>query len=731
MTKSLSLSLITALAISTLSANMNIQQNIEFRTQNQEMNSSINSILVQPNGDIISVGYLNGNELMPVGDTPPDSPDIQAFIMKTNIDGNISWFQSFGTGLLPDESIKVFSTIDNKFVVVGSTVLPETSLDITITKFEQNGTVISNNVIEMEGREFPKDAVTDMAGNIYIAGVTDGNFSDMNGSQGTIINDSIYNGNYSSFIIKIDSVGNLTNVIQFGGDFYYSNFHSDKKISLRVNEINEINETQIYAVRSKEIFTDYNMSIDIFDSNLSTLGSYTFDNNFEGSRANTVTGFDFKTEMNNTLSLFVATRKDLQKISLSGGVLTDAGESKITNNGYSYTKDVQFSPSTNSVYLVGSEYVSGFGKKLYISKVDTESMTRSSLSFFGNSAGENSYGGISANALQTNVNGEIIVAGDLGDRTFFNNVESNFSGGGAFITTFKDNYSVVDIVAGWNMISGNFKKATMPKEVVVAYQYSARYPMNCISNHNSWNCKKVWSAFSPDLDLKNSLIGFGGLTEISEFNNSNGIWLFSESNISLNAGYNDLNISTENYSDGWNLSGIGIEINSSRDIFCKDENNHSTIVWGFNNGNWKLNSNDNSYFPTINRFDMIPPNSGFWVNCNYKPFLGFTDMNLSTCVNLRLGHLEDNLSYLSSDSERASIIDLNCSNMNIQNLSGLETLINIAELNLSGNSLSDLHSLNRLKHLINLDITGNSDLTSSQTEEFNNSTKDRMFNLFF
>lgn len=598
------LSLITALTISTF-ANISIDWSSEYKTNLLDINSTINSIAVLQNGDIISVGKLNGSELLPLIGIPPSTPDQNSFVMKTESNNTQVWFKQFGMPIFPDEAIKVLPRNENSYIVIGTTINIDSSVDIYISELNSTGDSINLRLIGTQGRDYPQDAVIDSLGNIYIAGISDGNFSDLNNSLNILFDNNKANSNYSKFIIKLDTEFNLTTEKMFE-----DNFESDfqgKDIHLKINEINMTEE--IYAVYNN-LSNGSSIQIDVIDLNLSTKI-----NNIYSDISNKVISFDFNKDLNNSTNIFLLTKDKITKIPLStDGILADNNsQSVLLSSSITNLSSIKYVGLTNSLYLVGTDYFD-YKNSIILSKYSAKNLDKIITTHIGNSAEE------TTNSLKTTDiqihNKNLYISGLLNNITFQNTTNTNPNGNGAFLIKINDNFANIDLIQGWNLISGTFRKENFPQDVLFIYSYSVNNPNLCESDSaNRLACQKSWSAFSPDISLNNTLHNLANIPDILEMNNSQGLWIYSDKNISINAGYNNLNISTSNYSDGWSLGGIGVDISSVDSFACKNNSNHSAIIWTFKNNNWLINNLDNSYFPTVTRFEDLKANSGFWVNC--------------------------------------------------------------------------------------------------------------------
>gem|GEM_PF-3915475 len=137
----------------------------------------------------------------------------------------------------------------------------------------------------------------------------------------------------------------------------------------------------------------------------------------------------------------------------------------------------------------------------------------------------------------------------------------------------------------------------------------------CEKHNDSWDCQVTWKFFSPIEKIKNGMQSLNYIKEMDlNLQNRDGVWIYADSNITIKGGDNDDNISIHDYPKGWSLNGIGLDTNASQ-FSCKSPLVPRSI-WKFdNNGNWNIHTQDSALLPSIPRFDILPKNSGFWINC--------------------------------------------------------------------------------------------------------------------
>jgi hypothetical protein len=151
-----------------------------------------------------------GNVYIAGGTTEGQSPelDAQAFLTKVNSQGTHLWTQVIATPE-SDEAHGVAVAADGSVYAAGSTFgsLDETNLggqDIFLAKYTPSGTLLWTRQLGTANDELLRDVATDAAGNIYIAGDTEGNLAGASA------------GGADAFLAKFDADGAKQWVKQFG-----------------------------------------------------------------------------------------------------------------------------------------------------------------------------------------------------------------------------------------------------------------------------------------------------------------------------------------------------------------------------------------------------------------------------------------------------------------------------------------------------------------------------------
>jgi len=150
---------------------------------------------------------------------------------------------------------------------------------------------------------------------------------------------------------------------------------------------------------------------------------------------------------------------------------------------------------------------------------------------------------------------------------------------------------------GWSLVSIPTNTITQPNQITTSDLLW------------SWN-DGVWSAFSTQESML-EYINEHNIEQISQLNPKEGFWTQSKHKFlkffdGENYGFDDLT-----FQDGWNLVGIGEDINTS-DI---DDN---LTIWTYADNKWSLYGKDfnSDVYETYNKLETIKSGSGFWVYKN-------------------------------------------------------------------------------------------------------------------
>jgi VCBS repeat-containing protein len=136
------------------------------------------------------------------------------------------------------------------------------------------------------------------------------------------------------------------------------------------------------------------------------------------------------------------------------------------------------------------------------------------------------------------------------------------------------------IKKGWNLISANLDRESLPKEIITLWKYQ----------NGNWI-------------LYNSTMG---INNIKSIDNQDGIWVYAERDFELTKLRNSEDIETI-YGEGWSLAGTNYGINVDM-IECKY--NLIKSIFTYNNDKWYIFSENRIY-----DLEYIDKNTGFWVNC--------------------------------------------------------------------------------------------------------------------
>jgi hypothetical protein len=597
--------LLSSVVASSLYAGMVFEWSEEYRSGSEPM---IHSVATADNGLIVAVGELDGDTLVVDPATPPAVPDINGFVTVYESNGTEISTDIVGAGTVPDRVVSIMQTGPESFKLLGETVgtLSGTSngeIDIFLADFNLTDGVSNIVQIGTNGRDYVDSLSMDSIGNLYVTGVTDGNFSN---PAGAVIDSNPDNSNYSPFILKLENNGT---VIDRYTDYELNSMSHEINTIVRVNETNG---TEIYFAYDD----NFNSSTEVKVLTPALDVNATYPLGFLNLR-----GMDFgPADDNGTVPLYVGTNTHLVQLvvendTVNGGrTIFEEGSQTMVGE----LQGVSYSPFTNSIVVTRVE-----ANKLFVDQFQSStSMMQPPYSTFNFGHETDTVDQeLKLTSTVTDMNGSIFVTGMMNNFTFG---EDNVSGGGTLLANIRETVVSVPLLTGWNLISGNFDINEFPNEIVVAYQYGAFDPANCeFFPGDPTYCKNVWRVGSSNNVLVTQLTSYSDLETISAIENRDGLWVYSTADIELRGADNDMNITTDNYPVGWSLNGIGTEINASLDLFCKpsdfpaDENISMKSAWIFDTATdaWLLNTEDDTFMTSLNNFDVIYPNQGFWVNC--------------------------------------------------------------------------------------------------------------------
>jgi hypothetical protein len=599
-----------------------------------EFDANLSSMVVNSDNSIIAIGGIESKELFPDPDAPPSTPDKNALVVKFEENGSIAWHTIFGSKLTPDVPVVVLEdknlSNDYETVVVGWTAgelefnTSSGLIDIFIAKIDFDGNVTDTIQIGTGGRDFPTSAFLDENGILYIAGGTDDLNFRWHGSEPIDFSmnpelEYTEHSNYKPFAIKVD-IDKILEPHEFeSGRVLFEHQGAnpvpfwDLTYETGYVKIELDNDLQF----GKSIFFYDGLEVTLLDDVLAPypvnlVGDF---RNFEFSKERNSSGetiYTFFSIDYNGLHKYQYFRSDQMTFS----ELPNSPENWTGHSLEHYGAKGVFSKELNSYYLAGNG-MGNWKPSLEKIKIKDTFIFDNNDSFGEVYFDEYGYpiGHTTVFDIKLDNNGDVVLLGNLHNIsvTGGDNNGTTYT----FLMKVSDPFVENSISAGWSLLSGNLELDEIPESIEVVFKYGAYYEWNCLNYGDEWSCQGTWKVFSPNPELHKTLTDYsvGGLQEITEIRNRDGIWILSkDENLSLNFGYNDTNISITDYPNSWSLNGIGVETNAS-EIACRNDMNHSATTWTFQNDMWKINTTDSAKFPTVDRFEILPPNSGFWVNC--------------------------------------------------------------------------------------------------------------------
>jgi len=182
-------------------------------------NDSAYSVATDASGNIVVAGYVDG--ALP-GQSGAGSGD--AFVRKFDADGNELWTKQFGT-TASEEAYSVAVDSAGNIVVAGYTTGTLSgqsnagASDVFVRKLDADGNELWTKQFGSNGWEGAESASVDVAGNVVVAGFTEGTLSGQTSA-----------GNYDVFVRKLDASGNEIWTKQFGTN----NWESAESVSADV-----------------------------------------------------------------------------------------------------------------------------------------------------------------------------------------------------------------------------------------------------------------------------------------------------------------------------------------------------------------------------------------------------------------------------------------------------------------------------------------------------------------
>ncbi|MEM9273251.1 MAG: SBBP repeat-containing protein [Cyanobacteria bacterium P01_F01_bin.143] len=159
------------------------------------VDDSSQAIAIDSNSNVFISGSTRGT----LGDTNFGSTD--TWVAKYDNQGNLLWTEQFGTSDL-DDFQGLATDINGDVYITGSTIgtIPETfqiDSDAWVTKYDSQGNLLWNQQLGSGGFDSATGLATDLEGNVYISGFTNGTADSANG------------GSSIAWVTKYDSQGNL------------------------------------------------------------------------------------------------------------------------------------------------------------------------------------------------------------------------------------------------------------------------------------------------------------------------------------------------------------------------------------------------------------------------------------------------------------------------------------------------------------------------------------------
>ncbi|PLX05778.1 MAG: hypothetical protein C0596_18980 [Marinilabiliales bacterium] len=154
-----------------------------------------------------------------------DSEDgyyFDAFLLKTDINGNVEWFKTYGEIIEDDAARSVIQTSDNGYILVGETQSYNTNMDILVIKTDSFGTPIWAKTYGGAASDYGYSIKENGSGGYFIGGYT----YSFSGDEAYIINinstgntiwSKIYGLSGAAYIYDIQTT--FDGVIVFTGDY--------------------------------------------------------------------------------------------------------------------------------------------------------------------------------------------------------------------------------------------------------------------------------------------------------------------------------------------------------------------------------------------------------------------------------------------------------------------------------------------------------------------------------
>ena len=200
--------------------------------------------------------------------------DYDIAIVKMDQDGNVIWKKTISWGKW-DQATSISTTYDNGIVIAGFTRSgKEMSSDFVVTKIDENGNVLWQNIFARKSLDYPNEVIETMDNGLAIVGTTymqgrgwdfallkfkNNDQPTISFSQDTVATSTVYNYKLKSCI---NTKSNLKNVqVFFNDSLIINNANKDKGINTEVDDCNIPLNLQLGLIKGlnkvKIVITDF------------------------------------------------------------------------------------------------------------------------------------------------------------------------------------------------------------------------------------------------------------------------------------------------------------------------------------------------------------------------------------------------------------------------------------------------------------------------------------------